>query len=502
MANKDVLKNLLEEGESKFSKSKVSPKDKKAYGKLHGRKDLIAYANYIDPEFQTPPHILKIAEKLTEAANGKSKRIIINVPPGHGKSHLCTEIFPTWYLGNHPKHDVMVASYASSLASGFVRWQRNTIDSPEYREIFPEIQPGDKWTEDDWELLQGGSGMGAGVDGGFTGRRANVVIIDDVYKNFQSAMSEVTQETVWNWFRFVIRTRLAPGGVIIIVNTRAAKEDLSGRLLERNQSGKGAIWDHILFPALNPDGSVLFPTLYSQSEINDIRSDLGEDIFQTVYQQNPQINKKAKLLSDIRIIENPQSRNKKFAFLDPGGFGEGDNTDYNALSIGYVVDPHPDVVARKVGESSGVETLRATSLQTVHISVGEIWESFDETYDIVERLCKENNVSVLYIESNGAQSTLKKEFKRRGIIAEPVHNSTNKHLRITTNLKTNLRRVTFGHSCSKAYIDQVTGYSLSSKHDDAPDSAACLIAEIAPWAETKTDLTKRYGFVNFLRSKF
>ena len=84
MANKDVLKNILEEGQSKFSKTKVSPKDKKAYGKLHGRQDLIAYANYIDPEFQTPTHILKIAEKLTEAANGKSKRIIINVPPGHG----------------------------------------------------------------------------------------------------------------------------------------------------------------------------------------------------------------------------------------------------------------------------------------------------------------------------------------------------------------------------------------------------------------------------------
>lgn len=487
MANKDVLKSILEAGQDKFSKTKVSPKDKKAYGKLHGKENLIAYANYIDPEFQTPTHILKIAEKLTEAANGKNKRIIINVPPGHGKSHLCTEIFPTWYLGNHPKHDVMVASYAASLASGFVRWQRNTIDSVDYREVFPDVHPGDKWTEDDWELLQGGSGMGAGVDGGFTGRRANVVIIDDVYKNFQAAMSEVTQETVWNWYRFVIRTRLAPNGVIIIVNTRAAKNDLSGRLLERNETGVKVTWDHVLFPALNADGSVLFPNLYSVAEINDIRTDLGEDIFQTVYQQNPQINKKAKLLSEIRIVETPSTKTKKFAFLDPGGFGDGDNVDYNALAIGFVNDilNNRDLVG-----------------QEVHIACGEIWQSFDETYDIVERLCKQHNVSVLYIESNAAQATIAKEFTRRGIIVDKVHNSTNKHLRIITNLKSNLKYVTFGHGVSPDFINQVTEYSLSSKHDDAPDSVACLIAKIAPWAKTTKDLTKRYGFVNFLRAKF
>jgi len=493
MKDKDVLQNLLDEGHKKFSKSKVKPSDKKAYGKLYGREDLLAYSRFIDPEFQTPHHIAEIAKKLTLAAEGKVKRLVINVPPGHGKSHLCTEIFPTWYLGNHPKHDVMVASYASSLAAGFTRWQRNTIDSDSYREIFPNVLPGDKWTEDDWELLQGGSGMGAGVDGGFTGRRANVVIIDDVYKNFQEAMSDVKKETVWNWYRFVIRTRLAPNGVIIIVNTRAAKDDLSGKLLERGK------WEHVVFPALNPDGSVLFPTLYSEKEINEIREDLGEDIFQTVYQQNPQVNKKAKLLSDIRIIENPESKNKRFAFLDPGGFGDGEDTDYNALSIGYVVDPKNDDFAKRVGVE---QTPTRASLQTVHISVGEIWDSFDDTYDNVTRLCKQNDVSVLYVESNSAQSTIAKEFKRRGIIVEPVHNSNNKHLRITTNLKSNLRQVTFGHTCSPEYIKQVSDYSLSSKHDDAPDSAACLIAEIAPWANTKRDLTKRYGFINFLRNRF
>ncbi|MBK8397447.1 MAG: hypothetical protein IPL26_19710 [Leptospiraceae bacterium] len=484
--SKDILKDLLEEGQRTFSKKKVSPKDKKAYGKLYGRKDLIAFANFIDPEFQNPPHILKIAEKLTDAANGKSKRLIINVPPGHGKSHLCTEIFPTWYLGNHPKHDVMVASYASSLAAGFVRWQRNTIDSDSYREIFPEIAPGDKWTEDDWELLQGGSGMGAGVDGGFTGRRANVVIIDDVYKNFQAAMSDVQKETVWNWYRFVIRTRLAPNGVIIIVNTRAAKDDLSGQLLERGK------WEHIVFPALNPDGTVLFPTLYSVSEIEDIRTDLGEDIFQTVYQQNPQINKKAKLLSEIRIADVPphvSTKAKKIAYLDPGGFGEGQNVDYNALSIGFVVDPNPDV-----------EPQFTVPRQEIHISVGEIWEDFNDTYDNVERLCKQNDVSVLYLESNAAQATFATEFAKRGILVQKVHSSTNKHLRIVTHLKSNLRNVTFGYGCSPEYIAQITSYSLSSKHDDAPDSAAGLISAV--WGKPKKDLTKRYSFINFLRNKF
>ncbi|HMV45545.1 MAG TPA: terminase family protein [Leptospiraceae bacterium] len=479
MPDKNVIHEILLEGQKKFAKSKIKPSDKKAYGKMHGREDLLAFARFIDPEFQTPPHIEEIAKKLTLAAEGKIKRLIINVPPGHGKSHLCTEIFPTWYLGNHPTHDVMVASYASSLAAGFTRWQRNTIESDSYREIFPEVYPGDKWTEDDWELLQGGSGMGAGVDGGFTGRRANILIIDDVYKNFQEAMSDVKKETVWNWYRFVIRTRLAPNGVIIIVNTRAAKDDLSGKLLERGK------WEHVVFQALNPDGSVLFPTLYSEKEINELREDLGEDIFQTVYQQNPQVNKKAKLLSEIRISDDVKihSSTKRFAYLDPGGFGDGSNVDYNAVSVGCQIPLNPPLQKGVLEEG-------------IHVMFGDIWESFDETYDRVEAICKEFNVSVLYMESNAAQGTFATEFRKRGIIVEKVHSSNNKHLRIVTHLKNNLRGVTFLHRCTPEYIKQITDYSLSSKHDDAPDSAAGLIRAILP--ESAGNLKERYSFIKRL----
>jgi len=475
MANKDVLKNILEEGQSKFSKTKVSPKDKKAYGKLHGKESLLTFCQYMNPEFQVSPHLKLISDKLELVAKGKVKQLMINMPPRHGKSELATRLFPIWYLGNHPKAEIIIASAEARLAVKFTRGQRSAIESEDYQALFPAIKPGAKWEAGEWELDSDGSVKGAGVGGSIIGRGADLIVIDDVFSNYENAISEVNQETVWNWYRYVLRTRLSPGGSIVIVNTRWVSGDLCGRLIEQDKTVEnGGKWDLLKLPAINPDGSVLWKERFSLAEIQDIREGLGEKIFGAVYQQEP-IDIQEKLFA-LPVFEERPSNLKLIAYLDPA-FG---GSDYSALTIGGL------------HEFNGIK---------IYIAAGEIWKGqVDVTYDTVEKLCKKYKVSSLYLESNQSQRVLQYELQRRGLHVQLVNNIQNKHLRIINGVKLNWHLIRFSNSMNADYMKQVLNYSELSSHDDAPDSLAGLL-----WRFKEIqgkDLTKRYGFVNFLRAKF
>ncbi|HNF28167.1 MAG TPA: Terminase-like domain protein, partial [Leptospiraceae bacterium] len=132
-----LLSAILEKGTKRFSKPAES--NRILYGKEHGSRNLLAFARYLDPGFQSARHFQLIAEKLEAVESGKIKRLMINMPPGHGKSHLATKIFPIWLLGRNPKAQIVVASYGAALARNFTRWQRNVVESEEYQQIFPHI---------------------------------------------------------------------------------------------------------------------------------------------------------------------------------------------------------------------------------------------------------------------------------------------------------------------------------------------------------------------------
>lgn len=185
--------------------------------------------------------LCRVLERFAEdIENHKDPRLVIEAPPRHGKSELVSVRFPAWLLGKYPKMQIINASYALDLASGFNRQVQAIMDSDIYHEIFPEVFINGeqakayitdqrtfaqikllKKTSDYFEVYPGRGYMNsAGIGTGITGKGAICMICDDPFKDREEADSETIRRKVWDWFTSTFRTRLAEGGGIIVMNTR------------------------------------------------------------------------------------------------------------------------------------------------------------------------------------------------------------------------------------------------------------------------------------------
>ena len=453
---------------------KIDKKDKSLYGKVHAKDDLSAYCQYIDPDFTLPKHIKTIIEHLKKIEKGELKRVIINIPPGHGKSYLTSILFPTWYIGRYPKSQIMVTGHTESLAADtFTLKQLNIVKRDEYKTIFPEMKLDSSMGKKSlWRTTMNGQVMGAGTDGPVTGHRADLLIIDDPIKTMMEAKSEKVMDNLFEWYVSVVRSRLNPGGRIIIIMHRWTTQDLVGRILERDKTtDNGGKWCMIKMPAIDSKGNALWPERYSLDELYDIRSTVGNSEWSSKYQQEP-IDLVEKLFIDPKYANIPEKLTK-FAYLDPAFGGE----DYSALTIGGI---------SKTGKDANI-----------YITMGLIWKGqIDQTYNLVERICKENSVYTLYIEDNQAQIVLVTEFQKRGLYTKGIRNVNNKHLRIVNNVLVNWKRIYFSNDINKDYMKQILNYSEYSRHDDAPDSLAGLVGAIIDGTRTGVSITPKFFRLN------
>jgi len=156
--------------------------------------------------------------------------LIINTPPQHGKTITVTETLPSWYLGRHPERRVIEISYNSELSQTFGK--RNKEKIAEFGEqIFGIHLSNETKSAAEWELTEGGGMTSVGFGGSITGRKGNLVIIDDPIKNASEAKSETYRERIWNEWVQSVRTRTHPGTKIIVIMTRWHEDDLAGRML-------------------------------------------------------------------------------------------------------------------------------------------------------------------------------------------------------------------------------------------------------------------------------
>ena len=250
------------------------------------RRSLIRFTEFTLPGYQAADHHRQIAEALESVEQGKTKRLMIFMPPRHGKSELASRRFPAWYLGRHPDRQIIASSYNSELASDFGRDVRNTVASPEYNEVFGIGLKEDSKAANRWNTDKGGSYIAAGVGTAVTGRGAHVALIDDPFKDRQEADSETTRERVWDWYRSTLYTRLMPRGSIILIQTRWHEDDLAGRLLEDMKTG-GDQWDVLELKALE-NGKALWPDWYPLESLEQIKRAIGPREWSALYQQSPQ----------------------------------------------------------------------------------------------------------------------------------------------------------------------------------------------------------------------
>ena len=248
--------------------------------------DFMSFVKRVWPEFIEGSHHKKIAEKFNDIANGKIKRLIINMPPRHTKSEFASFLLPAWMIGKRPKLKIIQSTHTTELAVRFGRKAKNLMDSPEYKEIFPTRLREDSQAAGKWETEQGGEYYAAGVGSAITGRGADLLIIDDPHSE-QDAMNVDALERAYEWYTSGPRQRLQPGGAIVMVMTRWNVKDLTGSLLRDTGNVKSDKWELIEFPAILPSGKAVWPEYWKLEELENVKASLSIQKWNEQWMQNP-----------------------------------------------------------------------------------------------------------------------------------------------------------------------------------------------------------------------
>lgn len=281
----------------------------------------------------------------------KSPRLMLQMPPRHGKSIIASINFPAWYLGRNPSHEFIGCSYASSLAYDFSRKIRERIRDPEYHLLFPGVSLNkDSQATEYWTLNTKGCYSAAGVNGPITGKGAHVLAIDDPVKNAEDADSAVTREMHKNWYQSTAYTRLAPGGGVLIIQTRWNDDDLSGWLETLMHRGEGDEFEIVRYPAEalederhRAQGEALHPERYDSVALAKIRRAVGPRVWSALYQQQPVADEGSYFTRDMLRYykELPNERLTHYAVWDLA-ISKKETADYT-VGVVFAVDSQENI---------------------------------------------------------------------------------------------------------------------------------------------------------------
>ena len=303
--------------------------------------DFAIYASLMGPPFEMPPHIELLINELELVERGMTDRLMIYMPPRHGKSVTASTLFPAWFLGRHPDKSVIAASYGAELALDFGRRTRNFVADPLHTTTFPKCTlAGDSSAVHRFALSAGGNYFAVGAGGPLTGRGADLLLIDDPIKSREEAYSQATRKSLQQWFESVAYTRLQPGAAIILIQTRWHQDDLAGWLL-REHASEG--WRVISLPALAEtkdlldrfEGDALWPQKFPLETLNRIREAIGSQAWISQYQQRPAPEEGAIFKKDWFLsyaASDPPECSQIVMSLDTA-FKTGESNDYSVIQI-------------------------------------------------------------------------------------------------------------------------------------------------------------------------
>ncbi|MEN6535166.1 MAG: terminase family protein [Bryobacteraceae bacterium] len=243
------------------------------------------------PEYKITWFQADLCAALDDVVSGACRRLIVTMPPGHGKSEYCSRLLPAYFVGRNPTGKIILTSYGADLARDASRDARAIVQSDRYRWLFPETEvSADSSAIERWGTTGGGSVVAQGVGGAITGRRADLIVVDDPLKDREEAESKAALDSCWNYFTGTLMTRLLPGGRIVVIMTRWSPKDLVGRLLG---GPRAAEWRVLHFPAVAEDGEMwrnkgdaLWPERYPSEELARMREMSPYD-FESLYQGRP-----------------------------------------------------------------------------------------------------------------------------------------------------------------------------------------------------------------------
>ena len=282
--NIEEIKKLPPDARRQYMKYAIKLAEKKKGSQV--KSDFLSFVKHVWPEFIEGSHHKIIADKFNKIAEGKIKRMIINMPPRHTKSEFASNMLPAWMIGRKPDLKIIQTTHTTELAVRFGRKAKTLIDSQEYQEIFKTRLREDSQAAGKWETEQGGEYYAAGVGSAITGRGADLLIIDDPHSE-QDALNADALEKAYEWYTSGPRQRLQPGGTIVVVMTRWSLKDLTGALIKAQKEVKSDQWEVIEFPAIMPSGEPVWPEYWKLDELEKVQASLSIPKWNAQWMQNP-----------------------------------------------------------------------------------------------------------------------------------------------------------------------------------------------------------------------
>ena len=272
------------------------------------RRTMGDFVLYVDDNYRMNWHHRLLCDYLDKLACKEIRRLMVFMPPRHGKSELVSRKFPAYLLGRNPDTSIISCSYSADLASRMNRDVQRLIDSEQYLELFPGTQLSNQHTRRFYETRytrnnnmfevvdKKGTYRSSGVGGGITGMGGEYIIIDDPVKNREDADSATMREKVYDWYTSTLYTRLEKDGCILLTLTRWHEDDLAGKLLKAAQEGADQ-WTILELPAVceyppkpydvRQEGEALWKWKYDEESLEKMKVTVGSRDWAALYQQHP-----------------------------------------------------------------------------------------------------------------------------------------------------------------------------------------------------------------------
>lgn len=290
------------------------------------RRRFLPFVKRMVPNYMVGWFHVDLAARLERFSNriadGESPRLIINVPPRHGKTEQASKGLVAWHLGRHPDHRFLSITHSDRLAVDNSRDVLRYMRDVKYQTVFPDVAlDKDSKGAMGWRTTKGGIYKPAGVGTGIAGYGAHALLIDDPHRD-QDAYSAAVREGIWQWYKSSARTRLMPGGGIALIQTRWVMDDMTGRLIdEEGLVDDGGAWELVCYPAqaeedeyrlpsgrivygpepraklLRSKGDYLHPERYGEEQLAEAKKD--PVVWQALYQQRPTSGQAAQFSEDM-----------------------------------------------------------------------------------------------------------------------------------------------------------------------------------------------------------
>ena len=283
------------------------------------------FLNYlISVGLDAPAHVRQMADLIERAAKGDELRVVIAMPPRHGKTETLLRAF-AWLLTRDATSTMAYTSYGADLAHSKSRLARR------YARDAGVALADDSQSVSEWRTKHGGGLLATGVGGPLTGQGVNrLLVVDDPVKNRQEAESALIRDRTWEWFTDVVFTRLEPGASVVVIATRWHADDLSGRLMADG-------WDAITHPAINDANEALWPERYPLDRLQAIRAQVGAYTWASLYQGAP-VPKGGQVFSDAHYYDEPPTTGYQEATGVDFAYTAKSHADYSVGMTGRVMD--------------------------------------------------------------------------------------------------------------------------------------------------------------------